>query len=127
MSRFLLVTGALMCAVAVTAGAFGAHALASRLDARSLELWETASRYFIYAGFGTLVAAQLAGQWSGHSGGNAASWAGGLLIVGGLIFAGAVGGLALGAPRILGAVAPIGGSAMIAGFLALAYAGWTSG
>ncbi len=122
MSKALIVAGGLMCAVAVATGAFGAHALASKLDARALELWETAGRYFMYAGFGVLASALL----SPHCQGAGALWAGGLLIAGGVIFAGAVGGLALGAPRILGAVAPIGGSAMIAGFLVLAYAGWTS-
>ena len=122
MSKTLVVAGSVMCAVAVAAGAFGAHALASKLDARSLELWETAGRYFMYAGLGVLASA----LYSPHSQGSGALWAGGLLIAGGVIFAGAVGGLALGAPRILGAVAPIGGSAMIAGFLMLAYAGWAS-
>lgn len=110
-----------MCALAVAAGAFGAHGLASRLDARGLELWETASRYFMYAGFGTLITALAAGQTAGSS----TVWAGSLLVVGGLIFAGAVGGLALGAPRVLGAVAPIGGSAMIAGFVLLAWSVWS--
>ena len=53
-----------MCVAAVAAGAFGAHGLAARLDARGVELWETASRYFVYAGLGTLICGLGASQWS---------------------------------------------------------------
>ena len=48
-----IVCGGLCCALAVGAGAFGAHGLASRLDARSLQLWETAARYLMYGGLGS--------------------------------------------------------------------------
>lgn len=123
MSKTYFVLGALMCAVAVAAGAFGAHGLAARLDARGLELWETAARYFIYAGFGTMVC----GASMSHLASPSGPWAGAALVAGGLIFSGAVGGLALGAPRILGAVAPIGGSAMIIGFGLLAWSAWSAG
>ncbi|MEM8933756.1 MAG: DUF423 domain-containing protein [Acidobacteriota bacterium] len=107
--------GALLAAVAVAAGAFGAHGLADRLDARGLELWETAARYLIYSSFGAMLAGLVGARPAGVA-----------LISGGLIFAGAVGGLALGAPRFLGAVAPIGGLGMIGGFAALAWVLWSA-
>lgn len=116
-SRTALSTGALMLAAAVAAGAFGAHALADRLDARHLELWQTAARYLTYAGFGTVLAGLVGG-------GRPSRLAAGLLTLGGLLFAVTVGALALGGPRLLGVVTPLGGVAMIAGFLALAWAGW---
>lgn len=122
MSKTFFAVGALMCAAAVAAGAFGAHGLAARLDARGLELWETASRYFMYAGFGTLIC----GLATPHLAASTASWAGTALIVGGVIFSGSVGALALGAPRVLGAVAPIGGSALILGFVLLAWSAWSA-
>jgi hypothetical protein len=53
--------GALGGALAVVSGAFGAHALAARLDPRSLELWETASRYLMYGSL-ALVLVGLYGQ-----------------------------------------------------------------
>lgn len=109
-------SGALMLAAAVAAGAFGAHALAARLDTRHLDLWQTAARYLAYAGVGSVLAGLVGG-------GRAGRLAAALLVVGGLIFAGTVGALALGGPRVLGAVTPLGGVAMIAGFLALAWAG----
>ncbi len=118
--RPLAALGALECAIAVALGAFGAHALAGRLDARSLDLWLTAARYLMYAGLGTLVAAALATRLATPAAGVAAA----LLIVGGALFAGTVAVLALGGPRWLGAITPIGGTAMILGFLALAWSAW---
>ncbi|MEM6796770.1 MAG: DUF423 domain-containing protein [Acidobacteriota bacterium] len=114
-ARWAVAAGALLAAVAVAAGAFGAHGLEGRLEPRAIDQWETAFRYLMYAALGT-VASGLCG----------ARLAGSLLIAGGLIFAGSVGAIALGAPSILGAVAPVGGLSMILGFVALAWAGWRS-
>lgn len=109
--------GAVFCALAVAGGAFGAHGLASRLDARGLELWETAARYLMYAGFGLCLVGLVASGMPGRS-----FFAAGLsLAVGSLIFSGTVAILALGGPRWLGAVTPLGGLGLIAGFLLLAW------
>ncbi len=113
-----ILIGALYCAIAVAAGAFGAHGLAARLDERSLELWETASRYLMYSGLGLLAVGLLNLAWQQRILG----WAGGSLALGGLIFSGTVFALALGGPRILGAVTPIGGTLLIVGFLLVAWA-----
>lgn len=112
--------GSVCCALAVIAGAFGAHTLEGRLDDRSLELWETASRYLIYSGFGQILAG-LAAAFSPHGGFRTAA---GLLLAGGLVFSGTVYGLSLGAPRWLGAVTPIGGLLLIAGFTVMAWTGF---
>lgn len=115
--------GFLGLALAVAAGAFGAHTLGERLDARSLELWETACRYLTYGSLGIVVAGLAAGVWS------AAGWSRPALclLVGTAVFSGSVGGLALGGPRWLGAVTPIGGTLMIVGFAWLAWVGWRAG
>ncbi len=113
-----LALGALFCALSVAGGAFGAHALAARLDARSLELWETAARYLMYGGLG-LCAVSWAATGSAH---RLAAAAGISLLLGSLIFATTVAVLALGGPRWLGAVTPLGGLGLIAGFLLLALA-----
>ena len=109
--------GASVCALAVLAGAFGAHGLKARLDPGALELWETAARYFMYSGFG-LIAVGLAGQALGKP----LTAAGGSLLIGSLVFSGTVAILALGGPRWLGAITPIGGLLMIVGFVLLALA-----
>jgi len=116
--RPLIALGALECAIAVALGAFGAHALADRLDARALELWQTSARYLMYAGLGALLAGGLAPRVAS---GPAAGAAIALLVAGGALFSGTVAALALGGPRWLGAVTPLGGLAMILGFLALAW------
>ena len=48
MAHKLVALGALNGLISVAAGAFGAHALKARLDARSLEIFETAARYHMY-------------------------------------------------------------------------------
>lgn len=105
--------GPFVCALAVLAGAFGAHGLAERLDARSLDLWETAARYFMYGGLGLTLTGLAARQWP--AGGF--DWAAISLLVGSLVFSGTVAALALGAPRWLGAVTPLGGLFLVAGFV----------
>jgi uncharacterized membrane protein YgdD (TMEM256/DUF423 family) len=111
--------GAACCAAAVVAGAFGAHGLRARLDARGLELWETAARYLFYGGVGVV----LAGLFGLHGArpGLGAATAG--LFAGALVFSGTVFALALGGPRWLGAVTPLGGLLLVAGFVLFA---WTA-
>jgi uncharacterized membrane protein YgdD (TMEM256/DUF423 family) len=113
-----LFLGALGAALAVIAGAFGAHGLASRLEPRELQLWETAARYLMYGSFGLMLVGLFAGQ-GGRRGAGAAGWC---LLAGTALFSGTVFGLALGGPRWLGAVTPLGGLLVIAGFLLFAWA-----
>lgn len=109
--------GAIYAALGVGAAAFGAHALESRLDAKSLELWEMAGRYLIYGGLFLCVIGVVAYQRVSHGVANA----GLILAVGTLIFCGTLFGLALGGPRWLGAVTPVGGSLLILGLLWFAW------
>ncbi|HEY0783591.1 MAG TPA: DUF423 domain-containing protein [Thermoanaerobaculia bacterium] len=118
MNRNWIAIGALCGALAVMAGAFGAHGLAERLDARSLGLWETAARYLMYSALAQLAVGLLVRQ--GVSRADGAGWC---FLVGGVLFSGSVFALALGGPRIVGAVTPLGGLLLIGGFLAL---GWVA-
>lgn len=111
--------GALYCAVAVLAGAFGAHGLKERLQPAALAQWETAARYLIYGGFGLLAIGLVAKGSPGSLQGPGVS-----LALGTAVFAGTVFALALGGPRWLGAVTPLGGLGMIVGFAWLALAAW---
>lgn len=110
--------GALGGALAVIAGAFGAHTLAARLGPPELQLWETAARYLMYGSL-SLVLVGLGRLHGLRQGIDGAGWC---LLLGSLIFSGTVFGLALGGPRRLGAVTPIGGTLMIVGFLLFAWA-----
>ncbi len=119
-ARLSIVTGALLGALGVVAGAFAAHALRGRLPPEALELVDTASRYqlihalaLIAAGVLHLIRPSLAARLS------AACFAAGVLF-----FCGSLYLLAFGAPRALGMIAPIGGVLLIAGWLALAISVW---
>jgi uncharacterized membrane protein YgdD (TMEM256/DUF423 family) len=111
--------GAVCGALSVIAGAFGAHALAARLEPRELQLWETAARYLMYGGV-AMVLVGLFGAQGARRGVDGAGWC---LLLGSAIFSGTVFGLALGGPRWLGAITPLGGTLLIAGFLIFA---WTA-
>lgn len=119
MRSVFLILGPLVCAIAVLAGAFGAHGLRARLDPRGLELWETAARYFMFGGLGVTLIGLAASQFPKPG----FNWAGWLLLVGTLIFSDTVGWLALGGPRWLGAITPFGGVLMVVGFLLF---GWNA-
>lgn len=119
MRSIFLVIGPAVCALSVLAGAFGAHGLRERLDPRGLELWETAARYLMYSGLGLTLIGVVASRDPRPG----FYWAGWTLLAGALIFCDTVGWLALGGPRWLGAVTPLGGVLMVAGFLLFA---WTS-
>jgi uncharacterized membrane protein YgdD (TMEM256/DUF423 family) len=116
----LLVIGALNGAVSVALGAFGAHALASRLDPRSLEIFETAARYQALHAVALVVVAVLVARTPN----TALAGAGWAFAVGILLFSGSLYTLALSGVRTWGAVAPFGGTALLVGWVLLALGGW---
>jgi uncharacterized membrane protein YgdD (TMEM256/DUF423 family) len=115
----LIAAGACLAAVAVGFGAFGAHALKGRLDAEELGWWGTAVTYLLPHAV-AVVAIGLAGRPSLKL----PAW---LLAGGAGLFSATLFAMALGAPRWLGAVTPIGGIAMIGGWLLLAWRGLREG
>ena len=112
--------GATLLGIAVLIGAFGAHALRERLDAYATGIYERAAFYqFVHAlGLLALGIAVAAGQASLP----AASLAGWLLLAGLIVFCGSRYALALSGVRALGAITPLGGVALVAGWFAFAYA-----
>lgn len=96
-------------------GAFGAHGLKARLSSDLLAIWHTAVQYHAWHALGLLAVGLCPDT----------AWmraAGMLLIAGIVLFSGSLYGLALGAPRGVGAVTPLGGLAFILGWLAFAIA-----
>src|SRR6266480_1705476 len=112
-------TGALLLALAVILGAFGAHGLRDRLDAYSMSLWEKAVFYHFIHAMGVLVVSILPRTQTFPA--PAASNVCWLLTAGILIFSGSLYLLAVTGLRTLGTITPIGGLAWIAGWLLLAY------
>ena len=113
-----VIAGALLAAVAVGAGAFGAHALADRLSAARLATWETAARYHLIHAVALVLLGALSARWPAPL----LSVSGWLFTFGILVFGGTVYALALGGPHWLGAITPIGGLSLIAGWVVLAIA-----
>ncbi len=111
--------GAIFMALAVSMGAFGAHALKERLDEYSLSVYEKAVFYHFIHALGILLLALLAR--TGAIGDAAESRAGWLFAVGILLFSGSLYALAISGTRMLGAITPFGGVAFILGWLFLAY------
>lgn len=104
--RGLTVLAALSGALAVAAGAFGAHGV----EGRAAEWLRTGGQYQLIHAVAALVAVRMNAPAPG--------WC----FVGGAgLFAATLYAMALGAPTWLGAVTPIGGAAMIGGWLWLAW------
>lgn len=102
----LVLLAALSGALAVGAGAFGAHGASG--DAA--EWLKTGGQYQLVHAVATLVAVQMRAT--------GASWC---FLIGGGVFAGTLYLMALGLPRWLGAITPIGGALLIVGWLWLAW------
>jgi uncharacterized membrane protein YgdD (TMEM256/DUF423 family) len=114
-----LVIAAINGFVAVAAGAFGAHGLQGKLDAHSLEVFETGARYQMYHAL-AMGLATLAIR------GNAASTAqvaAVFFLIGIALFSGSLYILALTGTRAFGIVTPFGGLAFLVGWATLAWAG----
>jgi uncharacterized membrane protein YgdD (TMEM256/DUF423 family) len=107
--------------LAVALGAFGAHALGDRLGPDAMQTYETAVRYQFYHALALAAVAFAVFRWPGT---NLAGIAGWLFVAGIVIFSGSLYGLVLTNTRWLGAITPIGGVALIAGWVCLALAAW---
>lgn len=110
-ARLAATLGALFGGLAVALGAFGAHALRARLEARDLEIFETAVRYQMYHALALFAAAWLLDRGIAQASG--AAWG---FTIGTLIFSGSLYLMVATGMRWLGAVTPIGGIAMIVGW-----------
>jgi uncharacterized membrane protein YgdD (TMEM256/DUF423 family) len=116
--RFALAWAGLLGATGVVFGAFGAHALRATLLASGMhDVWETAVHFQLLHAAALLGFAAWLKAPPGPSG-RCAAWTPRLFIVGTLLFSGSLYGLALGGPRWLGPVTPLGGLALIAGWVA---------
>jgi len=116
------VLGGLFGALAVVAGAFGAHGLRGRLSPDLLAVFETGARYQMYHALALLgVAILLERRPSAPL--SAAGWcfAGGTLVFSGSLYL-----LALTGALWWGAVTPLGGVALIVGWGLVAYGLWRS-
>lgn len=121
MNKQIIITAAIYGMLAVITGAFGAHALKSRLEAGQLEVWHTAVQYQFYHVFALLFLSTL-----NPLNNNYLAWSYYLFTFGIILFSGSLYLLAarnvLGWNwiKFLGPVTPLGGLFFILGWIALA-------
>lgn len=119
-ARLLLQLAALLGGLGVAIGAFGAHALHDTLaKAGRLDTFETAVRYQFYHALALLAAGVL---WAARPELRALGTTGWLWLGGVVVFSGSLYALCFTGVTKLGAVAPVGGLLLLAGWLSLALA-----
>jgi uncharacterized membrane protein YgdD (TMEM256/DUF423 family) len=115
--RTFLLLGAVLGFLGVAVGAFGAHGLRSRLTPEMLAIFETGVRYQMYHVFALLIVSAAIGHLGSARLLIAAGW---FFFAGMLIFSGSLYALALTGTRVLGAITPFGGLALLIGWACLA-------
>jgi uncharacterized membrane protein YgdD (TMEM256/DUF423 family) len=111
--RWVTAAGAALGALGVALGAFGAHALKARVDAEALGWWHTGVEYQMWHAVAVLALGLAGRSWV-----RMPAWG---LVAGTLVFSSTLYAMALGAPRWLGAVTPVGGAAMIVAWTLLCW------
>lgn len=111
--EMFIALGAILAALGVVLGAFGAHALKDKFASpHYVAIWETAVQYQMYHALGILALGILSNDaFLGSS--SLLSWAGYLMFTGIVFFSGSLYVLAVTGVKKLGAITPIGGMLFI--------------
>lgn len=114
MFRKYFTIGAIGVALAIALGAFGAHGLKDMVSERMLQNFETGVRYQMYSSLGIMLIALASTIVVGEK---KLSLGALLIAIGTCIFSGSLYIMTLTGATILGAITPIGGVLMIAGWV----------
>ena len=120
MDRLFFTIGCALGFTGVALGAFGALALKGKLAPELLATFEVGVRYQLIHALALLAVAWACTRWPGKAA-RASGW---LFVAGTLLFSGSLYALTLGGVRGLGLVTPIGGVALLLGWLCLLAAPW---
>lgn len=121
MAKHFLALASLSGLLAVALGAFAAHGLKGKLDAAMLSAFQTGVQYHFYHTLALMMVSLLLFKFPANGLFSAAAWA---FVLGILLFSGSLYGLALGAPRWLGPVTPLGGLSFMIGWMLLTVGAW---
>ena len=116
--RRCVLAGALLMALGVLLGAFGAHVLQSQLEPRRFASFQAGVQYHALHALGLLLVGLVA-RASGET--VRLRWSARLMLAGIAFFCGSIYLMTAGAPRWLGMVAPVGGVSFIAAWALLAW------
>jgi uncharacterized membrane protein YgdD (TMEM256/DUF423 family) len=119
MFKIFLMLGSLNAFLSVALGAFGAHALKSRLSPDMLNVYQTGVQYHMIHSIGLILIALLADKLANSSMVNVSGWA---LFIGIVLFSGSLYALSLSGVKVLGAITPLGGVSFLLGWILLAIA-----
>ncbi|MCW5661650.1 MAG: DUF423 domain-containing protein [Burkholderiaceae bacterium] len=119
--RVFFSLGCVLGFTGVGLGAFGAHALKARLAPEHLATFEVGVRYQLIHALALLAVAWACAHWPGRLA-PASGW---LFVTGTLLFSGSLYAITLGGVRGLGLVTPLGGVALLLGWLCLLAAPWS--
>ena len=120
MSKSILMTGAALMALAVILGAFGAHALKSRLALDMMQVYHTGVQYQFYHALGLVIV----GVLSIHYPSVTLNWSAIFMTIGIALFSGSLYLLAITGIKWLGAITPLGGTSFIVGWILLFVSVW---
>lgn len=116
MGRVFIIIAAISGFLAISLGAFGAHALKESISPAALEVYKTAVQYQMFNTTALLAVALLALKFPRE---RKLLWSGGLLIAGMVLFSGSLYTMSMSGIRWLGMITPVGGILMLGGWLLL--------
>lgn len=122
--RLFLSLGAILAGLAVAFGAFASHALKAKLDDRALAIFETGARYQMYHALALILVSLLMTRAELSQSFLTAS--GTAFLIGVALFSGSLYALSLTGVKWLGAIAPLGGTAFLIGWVCLAIVAWSA-
>lgn len=117
--KAFLILGSINALLAVGLGAFGAHGLEGKLSERLLDIYQTAVQYHMMHALGLIFIAFLADRFANVS---LIHWAGWIMFIGIVLFAGSLYVLSITNISVLGAITPFGGVAFITAWALVAIA-----
>lgn len=123
---FPLLAAGLLGLTGVALGALGAHALkVTLLERGTAQAWETGARYHLFHAVALLGVAVWTKVAPTSGGASLMAWTARCWVAGTLIFSGSLYWLALGGPRWLGPITPLGGVALMAGWALVSIAAFS--
>lgn len=118
LARRCIVAGAVLMALGVMLGAFGAHVLQAQLGPKQLSSFQTGVHYHLLHSLGLLAVGLVARATPERA---RLRWSARLMLAGIVFFSGSIYLMTAGAPRWLGMVAPVGGVSFMAAWVLLAW------
>jgi len=118
LARRCIATGAILMAVGVMLGAFGAHVLQAQLTPKQFASFQAGTHYHVLHALGLLSVGIVARVTSESP---CLRWSARLMLAGIFFFSGSIYLMTAGAPRWLGMVAPVGGVSFLIAWALLAW------